>query len=420
MKWLPVALGIVGAFAGGRATQAEPEGSDSSSPTRLLEREVLTPAESTGCPGLPDSEMPRELSLSDNHAVDVRAHFWNLDRPSTFVDDRSIRSYRVGSGRIQVTSRLSSDHRSETLTVHIDVPIEPEYRSRYLSGLDLPCTRTIRYERVSLPPESGDLGQLAAFDDLLLSAEELLYDRQFEAARRKLEQARALRKESPVPHWMLARLCFLEIEEDERELGPAERSAAFARALDFADAAIARAPTLAEGYLWRGIALGRRATALGNFRVALRTMLGAGGPAEIAEALERATTLPYEYAFFGSSTRADALYALAQFYRLAPDAWYMAVAGTRGDLDRALELIALAIRLQPKRIDFGLELAVEYACRDRDDDRLRATRELRRILALPALTPLDRVDQEHAAMLLAETPDNVCWYSRDGFQEPEA
>jgi hypothetical protein len=149
-------------------------------------------------------------------------------------------------------------------------------------------------------------------------------------------------------------------------------------------------------------------------------MVGGRGPKWLEQTLRQAAELQEDFRFLGFTTRGDALHALAQFYRLAPDAWYMGLVGTRGNLDRAVELSRQAVAIQPRRIEYHKELGVALLCRGRSDDLEAAARELREVLALPAITPLDQVDQRHARRLLEQRPANVCWYSRDGFQEPAA
>jgi tetratricopeptide (TPR) repeat protein len=216
---------------------------------------------------------------------------------------------------------------------------------------------------------------------------------------------------------MLARVRSLELEARARELSTEDRIRGYEEAERHADDAVVRAPREPEGYLWQAIARGRIVTARGNLRAALYAMLGGRGPAWIEQTLRTAVALPERFDFFGDSTRGDALYALAQFYRLAPDAWYMSALGTRGDVDRSVELLREAVERQPERLEYHKELAVALLCRGSDQDRASAEHELRELLTLPAITPIDAIDREHAQQLLARVPENVCGYSRDGFVE---
>ncbi|MBW2416844.1 MAG: hypothetical protein JRG76_20295, partial [Deltaproteobacteria bacterium] len=180
------------------------------------------------------------------------------------------------------------------------------------------------------------------------------------------------------------------------------------------------APDRAEGYLWQGILRGRMVTSQGSVRTALNGMVGGRGPAWLERTLSQAVSLPGEYRFFGFSTHGNALHALAQFYRLAPDAWYMAAVGTRGDIDRAIDLSRAAVATQTVRIEFRLELAVALLCRGSETDLLEARSQLKTLLGLPAVTEVDRVDQTHARRLLRGTILDVCAYSRDAVPEVAA
>jgi hypothetical protein len=215
----------------------------------------------------------------------------------------------------------------------------------------------------------------------------------------------------------MARLVYLELEQNAAGIPAGERARRFEEVERWADQAVARAPNQAEGYLWQGVARGRIATSLGNLRIALAGAVGGRGPAWLEQTLRRAVELPERFRFFGFSSRGDALYALAQFYRLAPEGWYMGLVGTRGDHERAVALAREAVAVQPVRIEYRKELAVALLCRGRNGDAGDARRELAALLEIPPITPLDRIDQAHARALLERVPDNVCWYSRDGFVE---
>jgi tetratricopeptide (TPR) repeat protein len=304
------------------------------------------------------------------------------------------------------------------VSLSIERAIEPAHAAVYLRGMRLPCERVTRYELGERVSTQADLDALAAFDGHLHASSELIYDGQFERARTELEWAIALRPDDSAPYWLMARLIFLELEHRAPELDRHDRIEAYERAESWADAAVERAPERAEGYLWQGIARGRIATTRGNVRIALVGVVGGRGPAWLEQTLRKATSLPDEYRLFGFTTRGDALYALAQYYRLAPDGWYMRLIGTSGDRDGAVELARDAVEIQPVRIEYRKELAVALLCRGARGDARAAADQLRALLALPATTEIDRVDREHARMLLAEPPANVCWYSRDGFLEP--
>lgn len=384
---------------------------------RPLERVRLEAESVDGCAGLPYPRGPRELWIDGREAVDVATGFWVLDRPTHFRDGRASARFRVGQGVLRAESSFEDELRTEVVRMQEERPIEPAFRQVYLRGMALPCERRTRYSLTPLGSASGDLLELASFDTLLLQAVELQYDSQFAAARERLEQARALRPADPVPCWLMARLVYLELEQNADRLPAAERAERYREVEHWADLAVERAPGQAEGYLWQGVARGRIATSLGNLRIALAGVVGGRGPAWLEQTLCRAVELPDRFRFFGFSTRGDALYALAQYYRLAPDGWYMRALGTRGDRTRAVELAGEAVDMQPVRIEYRKELAISLLCRGAEGDAAAARRELGALLEIPAITPLDRIDQVHARALQERVPGNICLYSRDGFVE---
>ncbi len=388
--------------------------------TENLARVDLRANSIEGCVGLPEARGERSLRISGDSVVDVDARYWTIDRPVAFKGGKGVASYRVGDGLLRVESTLSADLTEELTSIHVVREIGSEHLAIYLPGVSLPCERRTRYEVKPGEAEDGDLAQLAEFDASLHQAEELVYDQRFAEAEALLRRAMELRPQDPAPYWMMSRLRYLSTEAVADDLPASERVAAYEEAEDWADESVARAPQLAEGYLWQGIARGRIATSLGNVRLAVQGALGGRGPAWLEQTLRKAASKQDEFRFFGSSSRADALYALAQFYRLAPDSWYMTFVGTRGDLDRAIVLLRQAVELQPTRIEYRKELAVALLCRGRVEDVASARSVLQAILRLPTVTPIDRIDHEHARAMLDDGGDNICWYSRDGFQKADS
>ncbi|MGH7291876.1 MAG: hypothetical protein ACREJT_11740, partial [Myxococcota bacterium] len=365
----------------------------------------------------PFPRAPRELVVSGDDAVDVAARFWVLDRPSTYAHGRASRRYRIDEGTLAVDAELSPGLDREVLRVSVAEPIAPAYLATYLPGTRLPCERITRYSAHRGEPARADLAALARFDAALQESTELLYDAHFADGEARLREAIALRPDDPAPHWMMARLRYLALEGSVASLSRRDRIAGYEEAAHWADEAVARAPGRAEGYLWQAIAHGRIATSAGSLDLAVRGWLGGRGPSWLEATMRKAVSLPEDFRFFGFSTRADALHALAQFYRLAPTGWYMALVGTRGNIDRSIELSREAVALQPVRIEYRKELAVELLCRAGSGDADEARTQVAALKAIPAITPLDTIDQAHADALLAAPQSRVCSYSRDWFQE---
>jgi tetratricopeptide (TPR) repeat protein len=382
-----------------------------------VQRVELVADSADGCPGIPFPRARRELVLNGEAAVDTAARFWELDRPAAYAQGHASRRYRIGEGVLVVDADLSPGLDLEVVRISVAEPISSEFLATYLPGTRLPCERITRYTTRRRESARADLAALARFDAALQEATELLYDADFAEGEMRLREAIGLRPDDSAPYWMMARLRYLALEGRAATLARSERIAGYEEAERWADEAVARAPGRAEGYLWQAIAHGRIATSAGSVNLAVRGWLGGRGPRWLEETMRKAVSLPEDFRFFGFSTRADALHALAQFYRLAPTDWYMRLVGTRGNLDRAIELSREAVALQPVRIEYRKELAVELLCRNTDGDAGEARTQLEALNAIPAITPLDRIDQRHAGELVDAPAAKVCGYSRDWFQE---
>ncbi len=117
----------------------------------------------------------------------------------------------------------------------------------------------------------------------------------------------------------------------------------------------------------------------------------------------------------------DAYLALGIFYRLIPDWWIVqALAGTRGDLHKSLEMHQKSVACAGEQIRNLKELAVTQLClgqRTGDDALIEeGKRTINRFLALTPAMEAEVVDLKHGAMLLAD-PSLACEYSRDGQQD---
>jgi hypothetical protein len=381
-----------------------------------VERVDLVATSIEGCRGVAFPRAPRELYIEGDRAVDASARFWELDRPAAYARGRATRRYRVGEGVLEVDAELSPELDREVVRLAVAEPIAPEYLATYLPGTSLPCERTTHYDAAPRPATRADLESLARFDAALQEATELLYDAEFAQGEARLREAMALRPADPAPYWMMARLRYLALEGRASALSRSERIAGYEDAELWADGAVARAPGRAEGYLWQAIAHGRIATSAGSVSLAVRGWVGGRGPSWLEQTMRKAVSLPEDFRFFGFSTRGDALHALAQFYRLAPSGWYMRFVGTSGNLERAIELSRESVALQPVRIEYRVELAVELLCRGADGDAAEARAQIESLSAIPAITPIDHIDQAHASALLREPVPNVCSYSRDAFE----
>ena len=116
----------------------------------------------------------------------------------------------------------------------------------------------------------------------------------------------------------------------------------------------------------------------------------------------------------------DAYHALGIFYRLVPDWWIVQViAGTRGDLERSIEMHEKSLQDKPVVANYK-ELAASQLClgTKKGDDALISAglANLDKGIALPVRSELNKIDRAHCKKLRAD-PGLACGYSRDGQQE---
>jgi|GEM_PF-5061985 len=126
----------------------------------------------------------------------------------------------------------------------------------------------------------------------------------------------------------------------------------------------------------------------------------------------------------GSRTLANLYYSRATFYRMIPEWWWLRlVFGVRGDTERALHDIRMALHLSPQRIDYNVEYGAVLLCdgtKHHRPERLREGRGvLQHALALPIRLPSDRGERD-SAQSLREHPEQACGWSGKGFIDVEA
>jgi hypothetical protein len=356
--------------------------------------------------------------------VDLDAHEWTPGFPVAYVgspDRLTARErWRIGDGAVDVeVTLLPAEQRFSARVVGRPAGDFDVAMAQYLPGLSLPCEARGRLRILSEPGDGGDPERAVRVYGLVRNATEALYDRGFDEADAALAAARRLSPGDASLRWMSARGAFLRGESL-----PASdvngRLAAFRRAETFANEAIELEPGQGEGWLWRAIAQGRIATTRGRLSLALALVAGDGGPRSIAESFETAIRLGPTWHRFGHTARGDALHGAAQLYRLLPDSRLTAgVLGVRGDLERSVALSREALALQPRRVEYRLELGVELLCRASRDGSSVDLAEGRALLeslgTLPVRTDFERTDLHHARELLQAPPERACGYSRDAW-----
>jgi hypothetical protein len=218
-------------------------------------------------------------------------------------------------------------------------------------------------------------------------------------------------------YWRKARNIYDRVESLPRDQRPGkdESVGIYNRIIDLADKCIALSPADGVCYHWKGVGIGRRGSTKGMFS-------SLGDLRLLDTTMQKAEDLkPAYHAENGAGDGlADIYDARGMLYRVVPD-WFIlqALFGARGDLAKSVEYQRKAVARVPWRIEYNKELGVSLICygqKNRDPKSVDEGREyLKKIAALPVLKSSDKVDQEHAKLLLAN-PDLACGYSRDAQQ----
>ena len=234
-----------------------------------------------------------------------------------------------------------------------------------------------------------------------------------------LEEARKRLAANPTDvdlHWHVARFMFEYAEAFEKDKAAFDKLAWYEEMLAVSEKGLALDPDNTHLMFARGIANGR----LGTTRGVLASLWG-------AKDLERdwlhVANSGFVYSSIGGNEMlpCDAYLTLGIFYRLVPEWWIVQVlAGTRGDLDKSLEMTTKAVQCSPDRIGVAKEQAVTQLCigTKRKDEAMLAKgkQSVERYMRMTPTSQNDYIDIEHGNKLLAD-PSIACEYSRDGQQE---
>jgi tetratricopeptide (TPR) repeat protein len=263
-------------------------------------------------------------------------------------------------------------------------------------------------------------------DALMRKAEVLWLGHDFDASDRVLDQARKLCPARPELYWRRARNEFDRIEAIPREKKPGkdELLARYNAMEKLADKCIALDDKDGNCWEWKAVATGRR----GTTQDVLNTLPEVD---DLEKLLLKAESLKpgYRSADGSADSIGDIDSMLGQFYRALPE-WicvfpFKQFVGTCGDLDKSVAYQRKAVAREPQRIEYQKELAISLMCRGQRRDKPEEIEEAKKILramdAMPEIKPSDKVDKQHAKMILAD-PSLACGYSRDAQQEqsPEA
>jgi hypothetical protein len=115
---------------------------------------------------------------------------------------------------------------------------------------------------------------------------------------------------------------------------------------------------------------------------------------------------------------------MGMFYRVVPE-WLChfplkQIVGTCGDLKKSVEYQRKGFECMPDDIQINKELAVSLLCHGQKYDQPEEIEEAKKLLialqSLREIRPFDKIDKEHAKMLLADI-SIACGYQRDKQQE---
>ncbi|MFO7560339.1 MAG: hypothetical protein R6X10_16010 [Desulfobacterales bacterium] len=258
-------------------------------------------------------------------------------------------------------------------------------------------------------------------DTLLAESEQLWMDQEFNESDKPLDLVIKQCPELSDPYWRKARNIYDRQEAVPREQKPEKKELIrqYKELEDLADKCIEVDEKDGNCWLWKGAAIGRAATTKG-----ILTTLWVAEDVEKAW-LKGAELKPAYRATDGSaSTLADIYYALGMYYRVVPE-WMRhfplkQIFGTHGDKAKSVEYQRKTVAIEPERIEFHKELGASLICYGTSHNKPEAIEEGKKLLielqALPVLKDSDKIDKDHAKLLLQD-PSLACGYQRDAQQE---
>jgi hypothetical protein len=229
--------------------------------------------------------------------------------------------------------------------------------------------------------------------------------------------AEKLYEETGDPHLTLyiARSWFQHLEGNDA-YDSKQRLEIYQKNLEVLEEGIAKAPDDVHLKFAYGVLYGR----IGTTRGVLASLRSAD---DIENAWLAAANSDYRYGSINLQEElpCDAFLALGIFYRLVPDSWLVkAISGTRGDLDKSLDMQQKGLACSGPRIRNYKELAATQMCigtKRNQPEMIQAGRDsVNAYLAIEPKNQAEIVDIKHGIMLLQD-PEAACGYSRDGQQD---
>jgi tetratricopeptide (TPR) repeat protein len=260
-------------------------------------------------------------------------------------------------------------------------------------------------------------------DELLQDSERLLMEHKDRESDQVLDKVMEICPNLAELYWRKARNIYVRLESVPRDQKPDKETLVefYVEIEALADRCIELDENDGSCWLWKGIALGRRATTegvLSSFWIGDR----------VEKAWLRAIELKPTYRMENGLDNAlgNCYHALGMYYRTVPE-WLCyfplkQIVGTCGDKQKSIEYQRKAVALEPKRIEYLRGLAVSLLCHgqtyEKPEEIEEAKKIMKEILALPEGKPSEKIDKEHVKMLLGE-PSLACGYQRDAQQETD-
>lgn len=244
---------------------------------------------------------------------------------------------------------------------------------------------------------------------------EVLYLQEKHLEGQKLAEERYAKTKDPHLTLHIARFLYQRLEGEEG-MSKDERGEQYDYALAMLDEGIAADPSDKHLHFARGVVLAR----IGTTRGVLASLRLA---TEVEGAWLETVESDFVYHSIGTQEHlpCDAYLALGIFYRMVPDSWIVkALAGTKGDLERSLQMQEKGVACSGDRIRNLKELGVTQLClgqKKKDPELIAAGKaSINRYLGLTPTMEAEVVDIKHGVLLLKD-PSLACEYSRDGQQD---
>jgi hypothetical protein len=266
----------------------------------------------------------------------------------------------------------------------------------------------------------GDASETTC-DELIQESERQWLESKFDDSDQLLDRAVKICPNRAELYWRKARNIYDRIEDIPRDQKPDKDTLIkhYLALEAFADKCIELDKKDGNCWLWKGIGLGRQATTEGVLK---SFWIGS----QLEDTWLKALSLKPKYRAEDGTANAlgDTYHALGMYYRVVPE-WLCyfplkQIVGTCGDKEKSVEYQRRAVALEPKRIEYLRGLGVSLLCHGQSYERPEEIEEGKKILkdlqSLPDLKPYDKIDKQHARMLL-EDPSLACGYQRDSQQE---